>query len=229
MLVTSPAGARRRPQETTPAQLVDLARTALRAGRARCRLRRRHGDVLHGDQPHAPRARAPGTGFATRSRRRSTRSPTSMSWRTWMRRRETVRSARALADGKPVVVSPVTLAATGQLPRCRGTTADAAGASCRTRSTPASRPSSAQRGRRAASSTCRRRAPGSVTYYETTGWRGVIERADGPAAGAVRLASGGRLSALPPARGRDRVARLRGARLRVERRAGGRRPRSASR
>jgi D-apionolactonase len=92
---------------------------------------------------------------------------------------ETVRSARAIADCKPVAVSPVTLrrrvnfhaagepppTPAGQLPDSVDVRQSALFAAAWTAGSVKYMSES---------------GAGSVTYYETTGWRGVVERADGP-------------------------------------------------
>jgi hypothetical protein len=92
---------------------------------------------------------------------------------------ETVRSARAIAGDKPIAVSPITLR--------RRVNFHAAGDPPPT--PPGELPDSVD-GRQAALFGAAWTAgsvkylseagAGSVTYYETTGWRGVVERADGP-------------------------------------------------
>jgi D-apionolactonase len=92
---------------------------------------------------------------------------------------ETVRSARAIAGDKPVAVSPITLR--------RRVNFHAAGDPP---ATPAGELPDSVDVRQAALFGAAWTAgsvkylseagAGSVTYYETTGWRGVVERADGP-------------------------------------------------
>jgi D-apionolactonase len=92
---------------------------------------------------------------------------------------ETVRSARAIAGDKPIAVSPITLR--------RRVNFHAAGEAPPTQ--PGELPDSVDVRQAAlfgaawtvgsAKYVCEAGA-GSVTYYETTGWRGVVERTDGP-------------------------------------------------
>ncbi len=91
---------------------------------------------------------------------------------------ETVRSARAIAGGKPVVVSPITLR--------RRVNFHAAGEPPPT--PPGQLPDSVDVRQSALFGAAwtagslkyvSEAGAGSVTYYETTGWRGVVERADG--------------------------------------------------
>jgi D-apionolactonase len=92
---------------------------------------------------------------------------------------ETVRSAQAIAGGKPVAVSPITLrrrvnfhAAGEPPPTPAGQLPD---------SVDARQPALFGAAWTAGSvKYMSESGAGSVTYYETTGWRGVVERADGP-------------------------------------------------
>jgi len=93
---------------------------------------------------------------------------------------ETVRAARAIADGKPVAISPITLA-----PRVNFYAADPwARADTPAGELPPSvdpRQSSLYGAAWTAASLAylARSGVDSVTYYESTGWRGVLERAGG--------------------------------------------------
>jgi len=92
---------------------------------------------------------------------------------------ETVRSARAIVGGKPIAVSPITLRRRVNFHAAGEPAPDAAG------ELPDSvdvRQASLFGAAWTAGSLkyLSEAGAGSVTYYETTGWRGVIERADGP-------------------------------------------------
>ena len=92
---------------------------------------------------------------------------------------ETLRSARTIAGGKPVVVSPITLrrrvnfhAAADPVPDTPGELPDSVDVR-----------QSSLYGAAWTAGSVKYVAEGgaaSVTYYETTGWRGVLERIDGP-------------------------------------------------
>ena len=134
---------------------------------------------------------------------------------------ETVRSARAFAGDKAVVVSPITMrrrvnfhAAGEPPPDVPGELPDSVDVRQSSLLGAAWTAGSLKYVAEAGAS--------SVTYYETTGWRGVLERALGlRAARCVPIGPGRGVPGLSPARGRDRMGGCGGTCLRVQRRARG--------
>ena len=141
---------------------------------------------------------------------------------------ENVRSARTIAGEKQVIVSPITMrrrvnfhAAGDPPPTPLGELPDSVDV----------RQSSLYGAAWTAGSLkyISESGASSVTYYETTGWRGVVERAGGSELPEqFQLGGGRRVPALPPARRRGRVAWGGGPRLRCRATRSPRRARRAS-
>jgi hypothetical protein len=178
VLVTYAGGRTATPLETTPAHLVDLARNALRGVAP-------EAAFVGGTEIYFTEVNRTRPGHDTWDGICYSISPQIHAFtdidvmENLDAQAETVRSARAVADGKPVAVSPVTLrrrinfhaagepppTPPGQLPDSVDTRQAALfGAAWTAGSVKYMSESGAA----------------SVTYYETTGCRGVVERADGP-------------------------------------------------
>ena len=191
------------PEETTPPALVDVARAGAR--QRRCPTRRSSA----APRSTSPRSTAPGREPATWDGVCYSISPQIHAFtdidvmenldaqardraqRARARRRQ---AGRRLADHA---------APPRQLPRRGRPAADAARRAARLGRRPPVRALRRAPGRPGSLKYLSEAGASSVTYYETTGWRGVVERADGlGAAGALPLARRGGVPALPPARRR---------------------------
>ena len=161
------------PQETTPPELVDLVRRRLGRGPVAggtdmyfCELNRTR-----------PRVEAMDAIFYTITPQIHAFDDVSLV-ETLEAQAETVLTATAFADGKPVVVSPVTLRRRSNV----HATADETGPAERTLPDPVDPRQLSLLGAAWTTGSAKylgEAGAASVTYFETTGWRGVLERESG--------------------------------------------------